>query len=238
MYAFDVRKSSEYDSSVGDGDGSNVDRISADSVVGLAYEQLRALILAGDLTPGSRLRQAALAEQLGTSRTPVREALRRLAGEGLVEFHPNRGFWTSDLGLEAVLRRLEVRLILEPGISALAARRRSEDHLKALQETIEREQAASDAAQAHDASRDFHLALARATANIELERTLESLWIVEVGRRLMTRRATVQDWRTRDVAEHRAILEAVDAGRADQARELMAAHVRDAIRHWQSGHHD
>ena len=212
----------------------NVTRIEADSVVALAYDQLRALILAGDLTPGSRLGQAALAEQLGTSRTPVREALRRLAGEGLVEFRANRGFWTSDLGLADVLRRLEVRLILEPGIAALAAERRSDEDLRALGEAIERESDATDPADAHDASRDFHLALAHATANPELERTLESLWIVEVGRRLMARRAAVHDWRSGDVAEHRRILRAVKAERADEAAEVMTAHVRDALAHWRS----
>jgi DNA-binding GntR family transcriptional regulator len=234
MYAFDVRKSREYDSSVRDDGASSVNRITADSVVGLAYAQLRTLILAGDLTPGSRLRQAALAEQLGTSRTPVREALRRLAGEGLVEFHPNRGFWTSDLGLEAVLRRLEVRLILEPGIASLAAQRRSEEDLTALAQAIDREATASDMADAHDASRDFHLALARATGNSELTRTLESLWIVEVGRRLMARRAAVHDWRSGDVEEHRRILGAVEERNSDEAAELMADHVRDAIAHWRS----
>ena len=215
-------------------DGPNVNKITADSVVALAYEQLRALILAGDLTPGSRLGQAALAEQLGTSRTPVREALRRLAGEGLVEFHPNRGFWTSDLGVEAVLRRLEVRLILEPGIAALAAERRSEEDLQALRDAIEREREAADPADAHDASRDFHLALARATTNAELERSLESLWIVEVGRRLMARRAAVHDWRTGDITEHVQVLDAVEGKRADAAAEVMTRHIRDAIAHWRS----
>jgi DNA-binding GntR family transcriptional regulator len=219
---------------VGGENGPNVARITADSVVVLAYEHLRALILAGDLTPGSRLGQAALAEQLGTSRTPVREALRRLAGEGLVEFHPNRGFWTSDLGVEAVLRRLEVRLILEPGIAGLAAGRRGEGDLKALREAIERERAAADAADAHDASRDFHLALARATRNAEVERSLESLWIVEVGRRLMALRAAVHDWRTGDIDEHREILDAVERKQADTAAELMTRHIRDAIAHWRS----
>jgi DNA-binding GntR family transcriptional regulator len=219
---------------VGGENGPNVARITAESVVGLAYEHLRALILAGDLTPGSRLGQAALAEQFGTSRTPVREALRRLAGEGLVEFHQNRGFRTSDLGLEAVLRRLDVRLILEPGIAALAAGRRSEEDLRALAAAIEREAAAADSAGAHDASRDFHILLSRATQNTELERSLESLWIVEVGRRLMARRAAVHDWRTRDIEEHLQILEAVQEKEADAAAEVMTRHIRDAIAHWRS----
>ena len=203
-------------------------------MVALAYEQLRALILAGDLTPGSRLAQAELAERLGISRTPVREALRRLAGEGLVEFRANRGFWTADLGLEAVLRRLEVRSLLEPGIAALAAARRGADQLVELEDAVTGEAEATDAVGAHDASREFHVLLARATANPELERTLESLWIVEVGRRLMARRAAVEDWRERDVEEHRAILAAVRAGAADRAADLMERHVRAALRHWQS----
>jgi len=213
----------------------NVSRLRVDSVVTLAYAELRALILAGDLAPGSRLAQADLAERLGISRTPVREALRRLAGEGLVEFHANRGFWTADLGLEAVLRRLEVRLILEPGVAALAAERRTRDDLEALQAAVEREVDAVGAEQAHDASREFHLLLAKATANAELERTLEALWIVEVGRRLMARRAAVEDWRGHDVEEHGQILEAVEAGDASTASELMAEHVRSALRHWDSG---
>jgi DNA-binding GntR family transcriptional regulator len=216
------------------GASPSVTPIRVESVVALAYEQLRALILAGDLTPGSRLAQAELAERLGISRTPVREALRRLAGEGLVEFRANRGFWTADLGLEAVLRRLEVRSLLEPGIAALAAARRGPDELVELEDVVTREAKASDAVGAHDASREFHVLLARATANPELERTLESLWIVEVGRRLMARRAAVEDWREPDVEEHQAILAAVRAGAADRAADLMERHVRSALRHWQS----
>ena len=208
--------------------------IRVDSVVSMAYGKLRALILTGDLAPGSRLAQADLAKQLGTSRTPVREALRRLVGEGLVEFHPNRGFRTSDLGVAAMLRRLEVRLLVEPGISALAAERRTDGPLIALHESIEHEAAAPTAAAAHDASREFHLLLARATGNHEVERVLDSLWISEVGRRLMTRRAADHDWRHDDVIEHRAILEAVEGRRGEEARRLMAAHVRRALSHWQS----
>src|SRR4051794_13023573 len=75
-----------------------------DSVVDRAYERIRELVLSGSVAPGAKLGQVELAEQLGISRTPVREALRRLSAEGLVEALPNRGFRTADLGLEAVLR--------------------------------------------------------------------------------------------------------------------------------------
>ena len=208
--------------------------IEVGSAVSMAYERLRALVLSGDLPPGSRLAQAEFAEQLGTSTTPVREALRRLVGEGLVEFHPNRGFRTSDLGVAAMLRRLEVRLIVEPGIAVLAAERRTDDSLASMRNAIERERAATSAAMAHDASRDFHLLLAEATDNHEIVRMLDSLWITEVGRRLMTRRAADQEWQGADVIEHQAILKAVQDQRAEEARDLMATHIERALTHWRS----
>src|SRR3954454_6868925 len=168
--------------------------LQVDSVVDLAYEHLRALVLSGEVAPGARLGQVELAERLGISRTPVREALRRLSAEGLVDFSPNRGFRTADLGLDAVVRRLEVPLLLEPGIARLAASRRTDADLAALRSAITREERARTGLAAHDASRDFHFALARATGNDEHARVLDSLWLVEVGRRLLARRATTTSW--------------------------------------------
>ena len=80
---------------------------------------------------------------LGISRGSVREALRRLAGDGLVEFEVNRGFFVADLGLDRVLERLEARLQLEPAIARLAAERRSDDDLAALRRAVADERAAA-----------------------------------------------------------------------------------------------
>src|SRR4051812_49147053 len=119
--------------------------IQASSVVTLAYERIRALILSGDVAPGTRLGQVDLAQQLGVSRTPVREALRRLAGEGLVDFEDQRGFRVAALHIDDVVRRLEVRLILEPAIAGLAAERRTDADLAALVAAIEAEAGAASA---------------------------------------------------------------------------------------------
>ena len=205
----------------------------ADSVVDLAYERIRALILDGDVLPGARLGQVELAEQLGVSRTPVREALGRLTGEGLVEFLPNRGFRAAGLVLDQVVRRLEVRLLLEPGMARLAAERRAPEHLAALADAIDREAAAASRVAAHDASRAFHLVLAEATGNPELVSVFSGLWVVEVGRRLLARRSVESEWRGADVSEHRAIAAAVDARDGDRAAALMETHIRDALRHWE-----
>jgi DNA-binding GntR family transcriptional regulator len=209
------------------------DRIRTSSVVDLAYERIRSLVLSGELAPGARLGQDELAERFGISRTPVREALRRLAGEGLVDILSNRGFRVADLGLDAVLRRLEVRALLEPGIARLAAQRRTESDIEELNETIAREQRARGGIAAHDASRDFHLTLARASGNDELVRVLESLWLVEVGRRLLSRRSAASDWQSEDIEEHREIAAAVAEGRGDDAERLMSEHVRRAVQHWE-----
>jgi DNA-binding GntR family transcriptional regulator len=209
------------------------DPILTRSVADLAYERIRGLVLSGELAPGTRLGQVELAERLGISRTPVREALRRLGGEGLVEGHSHRGFRVADLGLDAVLRRLEVRAILEPGIAALAAERRTGRDLDLMSEAVADEAGARDGIEAHDASRRFHLALARASGNEELVRVIESLWLVEVGRRLLFRRSAEPDWQRTDASEHREVLAAVYEGRAADAERLMAGHVRRAVHHWE-----
>lgn len=155
-----------------------------------------------------------------------------MAGEGLVDFHSQRGFRIAELGLDAVMRRLEVRAIVEPGIARLAAERRTEQDVKQLHASIEREQRARSGIAAHDASRDFHMALAHAARNEDLVRILESLWLVEVGRRLLSRRAAVSDWQSDDAIEHREIAAAVEEGRAEDAERLMAQHVQSAMHHW------
>ena len=209
------------------------DPIRVDSVADLAYERIRGYVLGGEVPQGARLGQVELAERFGISRTPVREALRRLAGEGLVDFHSNRGFRVADLGLDAVLRRMEVRSIVEPGISRLAAQRRTEEDLQRLEEAISSEEGALDGVAAHDASRDFHVALAHASGNDELARVLNSLWLVEVGRRLLSRRTADPNWLHDDVAEHREILTAVSENRASDAERLMAEHIGRAVHHWE-----
>jgi DNA-binding FadR family transcriptional regulator len=139
----------------------------------------------------------------------------------------------ADLGLDAVLRRMEVRSIVEPGIARLAAGRRTEEDLQRLEEAISSEEGARDGIAAHDASRDFHIALARASGNHELVRVLNSLWLVEVGRRLLSRRTADPNWLHDDVSEHREILTAVSEGRTADAEHIMAEHIGRAVHHWE-----
>jgi DNA-binding GntR family transcriptional regulator len=202
------------------------------SVVGLAYDEIRSLIVAGSLAPGSRLAQGDLADRLGISRGSVREALRRLAGDGLVDFEVNRGFFVAEVGLDDVRQRLEARLALEPAIARLAAARRTVEDLAVMRATIVAEQAARSSDEVHDASRAFHAAVAHATRNHAFTKLLDALWIADVGRRLLAQRRRAESWQDHDVEEHRAILQALEQSDGELAASLMRAHVEDAVRHW------
>lgn len=202
------------------------------SVVGLAYDEIRAMIVDGRLAAGVRVGQAELADALGISRGSVREALRRLAGDGLVEFEVNRGFFVAGVGLDGVLQRLEVRLLLEPGIARLAAERRTDDDLDALRAAIDGERKARSPVAAHDATRSFHVALIRATGNGALLKIFDGLWIEDVGRRLIASRSSQAAWRSSDADEHERILAAVAAGDGEAAERAMREHVHSAWRHW------
>jgi DNA-binding GntR family transcriptional regulator len=215
------------------GDGARRMRVlQVRSVVGLAYDEIRTMIVEGPLEPGARLGQGELADRLGISRGSVREALRRLTGDGFVEFEVNRGFFVADLGLDAVLERLEARLLFEPAVARLATARRTEDDLEAMRAAVEAEKRAGTPAEVHDASRAFHRAVAMAGHNEAFVRIFDSLWIADVGRRLLARRSTSAGWQHDDVAEHRELLAAVERGQGRRAEELMREHVASAVRHW------
>src|SRR2546421_10358558 len=102
------------------------------SVVDQVYAVVRARILSGELPGGSRLPQNSLAEELGVSRTPLREALRRLSTEGLVVLEANRGATVAQHGLSDMLHAWRARLVLEPAAARLAAEVRAPDALERM----------------------------------------------------------------------------------------------------------
>ena len=159
--------------------------------------------------------------------------MRRLAGDGLVEFEVNRGFFVAELGLDDVRQRLEARLVLEPEIARLAAERRTRRR--------PRGDARGDRGRAGGPQRPTTsttraapsmLAVAAATRNHAFTKLLDALWIADVGRRLLAQRRRAESWQDHDVEEHRAILEALEAGDGELAASLMRAHVESAVRHW------
>src|SRR5918911_2938713 len=104
-------------------------RLQVASVVDQVYMAIRERISDGTLPRGGRVHQEYLATELGVSRTPVREALRRLAAEGLVEMRTNRGARVADVSRGSMRGPYEARLIVEPGAARLAAQRAASEAL-------------------------------------------------------------------------------------------------------------
>jgi DNA-binding GntR family transcriptional regulator len=206
-----------------------VEPLQIESVVDQAYAMLRTRIVDGDLGRGTRLRQEALADELGVSRTPLREALRRPAAEGLVEFDPNRGAQVVDMSPEDVPRAYEARVVVEPGAARLAAVRRRPEQLSAMREAIAAERASTGWISAYHASRAFHLALVRASENDHLIRMAEALWVPGIAQAIYELQAgAADDLIDTDVAEHERIVAAIEAGDVELAEALAQHHITSA----------
>jgi DNA-binding GntR family transcriptional regulator len=190
------------------------------------YEALRKKVVDCELRPGAHVNELALAAELKVSRTPVREALRRLVSEGLVTVVPNKGFFRQPLDIELIHSLFEIRLALEVLSVRLFCNRASDRDLADLRAQWQAARAAgAGLAPADIVERDeaFHIAIARGARNQELVRLLGDLnsRIRFVRTVAMERRAL----RKVTVTDHDAITAALAARDADRAAELMTRHI-------------
>ncbi len=203
----------------------------AEGDVDRVHAALREQILRGRLPRGSALRQEALASEFGVSRTPLREALRRLASEGLVEFQLHRGARIVDPSPADLVAAYEARLVVESAAACLAADRATPDDGRRLAVAIADQRAAvGDIDRSYCANREFHLAVVAATGNDMLVRVAESLWLPGLGYFVYERQQRLGPVAVeQDVREHEAIAAAVVGGNAEAAGDLMAAHITAAM---------
>lgn len=189
-------------------------------------EDLEERIFDGTLADGDRLDEVRLAEHFGVSRTPLREAFQRLALSGLVELIPRRGAFVRQPGPVALMEMFEVMAELESLCGRLAARRISEAALKDLREANTRCQAAVDANDAdgyYHHNERFHRIIYRQSGNGFLEHETAKLF-----RRLKPFRRQQLRLRGRlaqSMAEHEAIVAALERGAGDEAGQALLAHV-------------
>ena len=200
---------------------------------GQAVEMLRASIVAGELEPGEIYSAPALAERLGVSATPVREAMLDLANDGLVEPVRNRGFRVVVVDEDALDEISELRQMLEVPAMTKVAALAGDDELAALFAKVDRIEAAavrSDAAEFLFADRDFHLSLLSLGGNTRLVRLVGQL-------RNQTRLAGIKvlaesGQLMASALEHRPILEALCRRDAERAQDLMRAHLAHTRELW------
>ncbi|NMO92882.1 GntR family transcriptional regulator [Actinomycetospora sp. TBRC 11914] len=197
-----------------------------------AQTALRDAILRGELAPGAHLGEVDLAERLGVSRTPVREALSRLAAEGLVEAHAHRGARVVSFSADDLDGLFDVRLALEPRATARAATRVTADDLDALEDLARRMLAvgAPGADQDLDAlvglNRDFHARLLAAADAPALSAALAN--VVHAPVVLRTFHAYDPASLARSLAHHAELVAALRAGDADWASAVMRSHLGNA----------
>ena len=193
------------------------------SLADKAYHEIRGLIVSLELAPGAVIDERELIERLEIGRTPVREALRRLAHERLVEVYPRRGMFVTGVDVRELARLSEVREVLEPEAARLAAERATDvDRAELGALLIELDAGRSELI---DLDERIHRAVYRAAHNDLLEATLEQYYVLalRIWSIALDRAHELEE----AVEEHRALLEAIQAGDCDRAADTMRAHVQN-----------
>lgn len=193
----------------------------------LVRDELRQLVITGELAPGSRLVEDRLAERLGVSRNPVREALQALAGEGFVELSPRRGAVVARVTRQQAEDLFAVRASLEGLAGRLAARNAGPAGVARLSAVLEK---AREATEAGDLDRvaalnsDFHSCVVQLGGNDYL-----AMLVAPMARRVQwVFRASAAQRGPHSWSEHEGLVLAISAGDEDYAAVLAVAHVRAA----------
>lgn len=192
----------------------------------IVYEELKLLILTGKISPGMRLMEEELAEDMGVSRTPIREAIRKLEKEGLITIEPRRGAYVSQISTKDMVEILEVRQNMEGLAAELAAQRMTDEDKEKLREiakNYESAVAAGDMTEMIRCDTAFHHIIVEATQNKILIQMVEQLQEMVLRFRYIYydnfKRAEQM------LTEHQAIYEAIADGDTEVARESANIHI-------------
>ncbi|CAA9353966.1 MAG: Transcriptional regulator, GntR family [uncultured Frankineae bacterium] len=193
----------------------------------LVSDELRRLVVTGELAPGTRIVEDRLAARLGVSRNPVREALQALASEGFVEILPRRGAVVAQITAEQAEDLFDVRAALEPLAARLAARRASGPGVARLREILRRARQATDQQeldQLASYNTDFHSLVVELSGNDYL-----GLLVAPMARRVQwVFRTSAATRAPHSWAEHEQLLQAIATGDEDHAEAIARAHVTAA----------
>lgn len=196
----------------------------AQSSADRAYERLRKMAVTYQFRPSERLNEVWLSKQFKVSRTPLREALNRLAMEGFLSTGPNRGFYCRPLDAKEIFDLYELRCELEVANVRMVCERVRDEQLEELESfvlTIGKKRADMDVMDQLRIDEEFHERLARLSGNGEVARVLEN-----VNARIQFARWIDMDGRLSHTdTEHRQIVEKLKKRDADGCAELMRAHI-------------
>lgn len=194
----------------------------------LVYLELKHKILTGEIVSQTRLMEIDLSEKMNVSRTPIREAIKRLADDGLVKVEPRRGAYVANISIKDMLDVFEVREDMEGFVAKLAAQRISEDEKIILREIArEYEEAiekADDKENIIDLDEKFHNFIVKCCGNETLSELVK--YVQELSLRF--RYLYYNDFSLYEstAEQHNRIMEAINAGEEEVARDEADAHVR------------
>jgi DNA-binding GntR family transcriptional regulator len=195
-----------------------------------AYEALRRMIVRGDLTPGSRLSEPDLTEQLGISRTPLREALLLLAQEGLIQILPQSGSFVSAIDIERVKEAQFIREHLECGVIRQVANHIDRRGLGDIRRLLEQQQEAHDDADAdrfYDLDESLHATFCRIAGWPGVWRLIQQSKVhMDRVRHLSLQ---IEDRIPRLIGQHRAIMDALGRSDPDGAETALRTHLREVF---------
>jgi DNA-binding GntR family transcriptional regulator len=195
----------------------------------LVLEAIREAIKNGSLQPRERLMEIQLADELGVSRTPVREALRKLELEGFIVMVPRKGAYVSDLTMKDVADVFEIRAALEGLAAALAAERITEEELENMERLlVEKGEAINlnDIGKLVAVDTKFHEAMYQASRNERLSAIISNLR--EQIQRFRLTSLSIPGRKEDSLREHRNLLEAIQARDIQLARQLAQEHIENA----------
>lgn len=195
----------------------------------LVFESLREAIITAQLKPGERMMEIQLAEEMGVSRTPVREAIRKLELEGLVVMVPRKGAYVAGLSLKDIADVFEIRRALEGLAAELAADRITEDELEKLERylvIIAEEIEGGDIEKVVETDTQFHTLLYEASRNSRLSQTISNLR--EQIQRFRTTSLSYPGRMKEALEEHRKIVEAISVRDGEAARLIAMEHIENA----------
>lgn len=194
----------------------------------MVFDALREAIIQGRLKPGERLMEIQLAEELGVSRTPVREAIRKLELEGFLVMIPRKGAYVADISVKDIVDIFEVRAALESLAAGLAAERITEEELEQLERALVHisEASANNLNAVVQTDTSFHEIIYKASRNQRLVQIVTHLQ--EQIQRFRTV-SLAQPGRTKIVIEeHRKIVETISERNVELARSLAREHIENA----------
>ena len=205
------------------------------SLRGKVFHKLREDILTGKYKDGEELREISLGEELGVSRTPVREALRQLELEGLVEIIPNKGAYVTGITRKDVIVIYKIRSMLEGLCARWATDHITDEQIEELEEIVllsefhSHKTSQGTAQHVSELDGKFHKILYEASNSRILEHVLSDFHKYVQGARRMS--IGSRDRAEKSIAEHRAILEAMKNKDKDLAEKLANEHIMKVMAH-------